>query len=102
MMLHYKFPRYLEDGAFSLTSALPTIYSSVASPLGVVQHLCRQLGLPLSCVRPVPVNTHFGMLVLLPINKNNVKMHVVHAYNGYGFQNITLSECKKILNVIYY
>ncbi|XP_063916087.1 pyridoxal-dependent decarboxylase domain-containing protein 1 isoform X1 [Zophobas morio] len=60
MMLHYKYPRYLEDGALALTSSLPTIYSSVASPLVVVQHLCRQLGLPLACVRPVPVNTHFG------------------------------------------
>lgn len=60
MMLHYKFPRYLEDGALVYTANPPTIYSSVASPLGVVQHLCRQLGLPLSCVRPVPVNTHFG------------------------------------------
>ncbi|XP_022911042.2 pyridoxal-dependent decarboxylase domain-containing protein 1 [Onthophagus taurus] len=60
MMLHYKFPRFLEDGALAYTSALPMIYSSVASPLGVVQHLCRNLGLPLACVRPVPVNTHFG------------------------------------------
>ncbi|KAF2905078.1 hypothetical protein ILUMI_01106, partial [Ignelater luminosus] len=60
MMLHYKYPRYLEDGALSFSSVPPTIYSSVASPLGVVQHLCRQLGLPLACVRPVPVNTHFG------------------------------------------
>ncbi|KAJ8927276.1 hypothetical protein NQ314_020279 [Rhamnusium bicolor] len=60
MMLHYKYPRYLEDGALAFNSSLPTIYSSVASPLGIVQHLCRQLGLPLACVRPVPVNTHFG------------------------------------------
>ncbi|KAJ8912202.1 hypothetical protein NQ315_003806 [Exocentrus adspersus] len=60
MVLHYKYPRYLEDGALAFNSSLPTIYSSVASPLGVVQHLCRQLGLPLACVRPVPVNTHFG------------------------------------------
>lgn len=60
MMLHYKFPRYLEDGAMTFAATPPTIYSSVASPLGVVQHLCRQLGLSLSCVRPVPVNTHFG------------------------------------------
>lgn len=60
MMLHYKYPRYLEEGALVYASTPPTIYSSVASPLGVVQHLCRQLGLPLSCVRPVPVNTHFG------------------------------------------
>ncbi|XP_017782097.1 PREDICTED: pyridoxal-dependent decarboxylase domain-containing protein 1 [Nicrophorus vespilloides] len=60
MMLHYKYPRYLEDGALAYSASPPTIYSSMASPLGVVQHLCRQLGLPLSCVRPVPVNTHFG------------------------------------------
>ncbi|XP_044760078.1 pyridoxal-dependent decarboxylase domain-containing protein 1 isoform X1 [Coccinella septempunctata] len=60
MMLHYKYPRYLEDGALALTNSLPMIYSSVSSPLGVVQHLCRQLGLPLACVRPVPVNTLFG------------------------------------------
>ncbi|KAK5641276.1 hypothetical protein RI129_009823 [Pyrocoelia pectoralis] len=60
MMLHYKYPRYLEDGALAFSTIPPTIYSSVASPLGVVQHLCRQLGLPLACVRPVPVNTHFG------------------------------------------
>lgn len=61
MMLHYKYPRFLEDGALAYSGSLPTIYSSVASPLGVVQHLCRQLGLPLACVRPVPVNSHFGM-----------------------------------------
>lgn len=70
MMLHYKYPRYLEDGALSLTSSLPTIYSSVASPLGVVQHLCRQLGLPLACVRPVPVNTHFGIIFVMIIIYN--------------------------------
>lgn len=60
MLLHYKYPRYLEDGALAFSNSLPTIYSSVSSPLGTVQHLCRQLGLPLACVRPVPVNTHFG------------------------------------------
>ncbi|CAH0564206.1 unnamed protein product [Brassicogethes aeneus] len=60
MMLHYKYPRYLEDGALAFSNSLPTIYSSIASPLGIVQHLCRQLSLPLACVRPVPVNTHFG------------------------------------------
>lgn len=63
MLLHYKYPRYLEDGALAFSSSLPTIYSSVTSPLGAVQHLCRQLGLPLTCVRPVPVNTHFGKIV---------------------------------------
>lgn len=64
MMLHYKYPRYLEDGALAFSNSLPTIYSSVTSPLGAVQHLCRQLGLPLACVRPVPVNTHFGKLLM--------------------------------------
>lgn len=64
MVLHYKYPRYLEDGATALTTVPPAIYSSVASPLGVIQHLCRQLGLPLSCVRPVPVNTLFGRFSL--------------------------------------
>lgn len=60
MVLHYKYPRYLEDGTLTFASSLPLIYSSVSSPLGIVQYLCRQLGLPLACVRPVPVNTHFG------------------------------------------
>ncbi|XP_028173016.1 pyridoxal-dependent decarboxylase domain-containing protein 1 [Ostrinia furnacalis] len=56
MLLHHRYPRYLEDGALAFTNRLPCIYSCVASPLGIVQHLCRQLGLPLACVRPVPVN----------------------------------------------
>jgi hypothetical protein len=43
MMLHYKYPKYLEDGFDALTSRPPVIYSSVASPLGVVQHICRQV-----------------------------------------------------------
>ncbi|CAH2037132.1 unnamed protein product, partial [Iphiclides podalirius] len=56
MLLHHRYPRYLEDGALAFTNRLPSIYSCVASPLGVVQHLCRQLSLPLACVRPVPVH----------------------------------------------
>ncbi|GLH04158.1 Uncharacterized protein GBIM_09930 [Gryllus bimaculatus] len=60
MMLHYKYPKYLEDGFEALSLHPPVIYSSMASPLGVVQHICRQLGLPMSCVRPVPCNTLFG------------------------------------------
>ncbi|KAJ2939780.1 hypothetical protein O0L34_g17970 [Tuta absoluta] len=59
MLLHHRYPRYLEDGALAFTSRLPCVYSCVASPLGVVQHLCRQLGLPLASVRPVPAN-HTG------------------------------------------
>ncbi|XP_060802742.1 pyridoxal-dependent decarboxylase domain-containing protein 1 [Amyelois transitella] len=56
MLLHHRYPRYLEDGALAFTNRLPCIYSCVASPLGVVQHLCRQLSLPLACVKPVPVH----------------------------------------------
>lgn len=72
MVLHYKYPRYVEDGALALTASQPTIYSSVASPLGIVQHLCRQLGLPLSCVRPVPVNTLFGMFLHFIYYEKNI------------------------------
>ncbi|XP_024938823.1 pyridoxal-dependent decarboxylase domain-containing protein 1 isoform X2 [Cephus cinctus] len=60
LALHRKYPRYIEEGFTALTSSPPLIYSSVAAPLGVVQHLCRQLSLPLHCVRPVPQNTMFG------------------------------------------
>nr|CAD7264811.1 unnamed protein product [Timema shepardi] len=73
MMLHYKYPKYLEDGYEALSARPPVIYSSVAAPLGVVQYICRQasalfsvthyssiLGLPMVCVRPVPCNTMFG------------------------------------------
>ncbi|CAK1596555.1 unnamed protein product [Parnassius mnemosyne] len=56
MLLHHRYPRYLEDGSLAFANRLPSIYSCVASPLGVVQHLCRQLSLPLACVRPVPVH----------------------------------------------
>ncbi|CAH0723120.1 unnamed protein product, partial [Brenthis ino] len=55
MLLHHRYPRYLEDGAMAFANRLPSIYSCVASPLGVVQHLCRHLGIPLACIRPVPV-----------------------------------------------
>nr|CAI5865572.1 unnamed protein product [Callosobruchus analis] len=68
MMLHYKYPRYLEDGALAFANSLPTIYSSVVSPLGVVQHLCRQLGLPFACIRPVPINTHFGSKYIMDVS----------------------------------
>ncbi|KAK0077549.1 hypothetical protein PV325_003764 [Microctonus aethiopoides] len=60
LALHKKYPRYIEDGFTALTSSPPIIYSSVAAPLGVVQHLCRQLSLPLHCIRPIPQNTMFG------------------------------------------
>lgn len=60
MHLHRRYPRYADDGAMAFVQAPPTLYASAAGPLAVVQHLCRYLGLPLACVRAVPVNTHFG------------------------------------------
>lgn len=43
LALHRKYPRYMEEGFTALASQPPLIYSSVAAPLGVVQHLCRQV-----------------------------------------------------------
>ncbi|XP_033183267.1 putative pyridoxal-dependent decarboxylase domain-containing protein 2 isoform X1 [Bombus vancouverensis nearcticus] len=60
LALHRKYPRYMEEGFTALAASPPLIYSSVAAPLGVVQHLCKQLSLPLHCVRPIPHNTMFG------------------------------------------
>lgn len=58
-LLHKKYPKFQEDG-FEALSERPVVYSSIASPLNIVQHLCRQLGLPLRCIQPVPCNTMFG------------------------------------------
>jgi threonine aldolase len=60
MLILHKYPEYLELGYEALISHPPVIYTSIASPLGLVQHICRQVGLPLMCVRPVPCNTVFG------------------------------------------
>ncbi|XP_078042085.1 pyridoxal-dependent decarboxylase domain-containing protein 1 [Augochlora pura] len=60
LALHRKYPRYMDEGFTALAASPPLIYSSVAAPLGVVQHLCKQLSLPLHCVRPIPHNTMFG------------------------------------------
>lgn len=45
LALHRKYPRYMEEGFTALASMPPLIYSSVAAPLGVIQHLCRQVTL---------------------------------------------------------
>lgn len=42
-LLHKRYPKFQEDGYEALTSERPVIYSSVASPLNIVQHLCRQV-----------------------------------------------------------
>ena len=43
LALHRKYPRYIEEGFTALASSPPLIYSSVAAPLGLVQHLYKQV-----------------------------------------------------------
>lgn len=51
-------PGYLEGGVPALAN--PCLYiSENSSPLGL-QYACRQLGLPLNCIRLIPSNTAFG------------------------------------------
>ncbi|XP_054282470.1 pyridoxal-dependent decarboxylase domain-containing protein 1-like isoform X1 [Macrosteles quadrilineatus] len=59
-LLHAKYPHYLQEGYEVMKTKPPVIYSNIASPLGIVQHICRQLGLPLHCVRAVPCTTLFA------------------------------------------
>lgn len=42
-LLYKKYPKFQEDGFDALSTGQPVIYSSVASPLNIVQHLCRQV-----------------------------------------------------------
>lgn len=60
-LLHAKYPHYMEEGYEVLKSKPPVIYSNVAAPVGIVHHICRQLGLPLHCIRGVPSMTLFGL-----------------------------------------
>ncbi|XP_014230081.1 putative pyridoxal-dependent decarboxylase domain-containing protein 2 [Trichogramma pretiosum] len=60
LALHKKYPRYMDEGFGALASSPPLIYSSVSAPLLAAQYLCKQLSLPLHCIRPIPLNTMFG------------------------------------------
>lgn len=42
-LLHVRYPHYLQEGYEVLKSKPPVIYSNIASPLGIVQHICRQV-----------------------------------------------------------
>ncbi|XP_050961957.1 pyridoxal-dependent decarboxylase domain-containing protein 1 isoform X1 [Labeo rohita] len=57
---HYE--DYATEGFTLLSSKHPVIYQSAACRPGLGQHLCSQLGLPLSCLCIVPCNTMFGSL----------------------------------------
>nr|XP_055048520.1 pyridoxal-dependent decarboxylase domain-containing protein 1-like isoform X1 [Misgurnus anguillicaudatus] len=57
---HYE--DYATEGFTVLSSKQPVIYQSAACRPGLGQHLCSQLGLPLSSLCIVPCNTMFGSL----------------------------------------
>ncbi|KTG43420.1 hypothetical protein cypCar_00007994 [Cyprinus carpio] len=57
---HYE--DYATEGFTLLSSKHPVIYQSAACRPGLGQHLCSQLGLPLSSLCIVPCNTMFGSL----------------------------------------
>lgn len=42
-LLLKRYPKFQEDGFETLSAERPVIYCSVASPLNIVQHLCRQV-----------------------------------------------------------
>ncbi|KAK6623817.1 hypothetical protein RUM44_010673 [Polyplax serrata] len=54
MLLHYRYPKYLELGYECLSTNPPVIYGTIFSSIGIAQHLCRQLGLSLSCIHAIP------------------------------------------------
>ncbi|XP_014288455.1 pyridoxal-dependent decarboxylase domain-containing protein 1 isoform X1 [Halyomorpha halys] len=58
-LLNAKVPHYSEIG-YEALKKLPVIYTSIISPVGIVQFICNQLGLPLRCVNAIPCNTLFG------------------------------------------
>ncbi|XP_056309866.1 pyridoxal-dependent decarboxylase domain-containing protein 1 isoform X4 [Danio aesculapii] len=60
MNTHYE--DFTTEGFTALSSKHPVIYQSAACRPGLGQHLCSQLGLPLSSLCIVPCNTMFGSL----------------------------------------
>ncbi|XP_074647556.1 pyridoxal-dependent decarboxylase domain-containing protein 1-like [Tubulanus polymorphus] len=54
LALHHNYPKYATTGFEALYSQPPVIYISAAAYPGIGQHLCSQLGLPLSCLCVVP------------------------------------------------
>ncbi|KAM9779718.1 pyridoxal-dependent decarboxylase domain-containing protein 1 [Neosynchiropus ocellatus] len=60
LVLHSRYEDYATEGYSVLSSQQPVIYQSAACRPGLGQHLCSQLGLPLSSLCTVPCNTVFG------------------------------------------
>ncbi|RXM37159.1 Pyridoxal-dependent decarboxylase domain-containing protein 1 [Acipenser ruthenus] len=60
LVIHSRFDDYSTEGFNMLYNKQPVIYQSAACRSGLGQHLCNQLGLPLSSLCTVPCNTMFG------------------------------------------
>ncbi|XP_057202431.1 pyridoxal-dependent decarboxylase domain-containing protein 1 isoform X11 [Triplophysa rosa] len=62
LVINTHYEDYATEGFTVLSSKQPVIYQSAACRPGLGQHLCSQLGLPLSSLCIVPCNTMFGSL----------------------------------------
>ncbi|KAK3552706.1 hypothetical protein QTP86_021133 [Hemibagrus guttatus] len=60
LVIHTRYDEYATDGFGVFTVRAPVIYLSAACRSGLGEHLCSQLGLPLSSICTVPCNTMFG------------------------------------------
>ncbi|KAM9457863.1 pyridoxal-dependent decarboxylase domain-containing protein 1 isoform 2-T4 [Clarias gariepinus] len=60
LVIHTRYEDYATEGFGVFSIKAPVIYMSAACRPGLGEHLCNQLGLPLSSVCTVPCNTMFG------------------------------------------
>ncbi|XP_032394185.1 pyridoxal-dependent decarboxylase domain-containing protein 1 isoform X2 [Etheostoma spectabile] len=60
LVINARYEEYASEGYAVLSSKQPIIYQSASGRPGLGQHLCSQLGLPLSSLCTVPCNTVFG------------------------------------------
>uniref|UniRef100_A0A3Q2QIA3 Pyridoxal-dependent decarboxylase domain-containing protein 1 n=1 Tax=Fundulus heteroclitus TaxID=8078 RepID=A0A3Q2QIA3_FUNHE len=60
LAINARYEDYTTEGYAVLSSTQPVIYQSASCRPGLGQHLCSQLGLPLSSLCTVPCNTIFG------------------------------------------
>ncbi|KAM9843506.1 pyridoxal-dependent decarboxylase domain-containing protein 1 isoform 2-T2 [Aulostomus maculatus] len=60
LVINARYEDYASEGYAVLSSQQPVIYQSAACRPGLGQHVCSQLGLPLSSLCTVPCNTVFG------------------------------------------
>ncbi|KAL6103512.1 pdxdc1 [Pungitius sinensis] len=60
LVINARYEEYASEGYSILSSRQPVIYTSASGRPGLGQHLCSQLGLPLSSLCTVPCNTVFG------------------------------------------